>query len=65
MYFPLLRVSGTRGCIPDLVQNERGTEKKPAARSSVEPSAELCHGLKIRNQIIFLSAASWLPGHVG
>nr|AMK53678.1 hypothetical protein AALO17_05440 [Faecalibaculum rodentium] len=27
MYFPLLRVSGTRGCIPDLVQNEGGTEK--------------------------------------
>lgn len=28
MYFTLLRVSGTRGCIPDLVQNELGTEKK-------------------------------------
>lgn len=27
MYFPLLRVSGTRDCIPDLVQNERGTKK--------------------------------------
>lgn len=54
-----------QGLHPGFGSERAGNRKKPAARSSVEPSAELCHGLKIRNQIIFLSDASWLPGHVG
>ncbi len=54
-----------QGLHPGFGSERAGNKKKPAARFSVEPSAELGHCLKIRNQIIFLSAASWFPGYVG